>query len=103
MTPEQYWEGDPHLVRYYYEAHKLRNEQKNQEFWLQGLYVYKAVETVVGNALRKKGAAPLKYIEKPIDLSPKEEIDAEKEREKAVASFEALRKAWELKHGHDRT
>ena len=102
MTPKQYWEDDPYLAKAYYEAHKLRIEQRNQELWLQGLYIYNAFETVMANAFRKKGAAAKKYLEKPIEMFPKQDDDnaAQKEREKAIASFEAMRKAWELKNGN---
>ena len=68
---------------------------------MQGLYVYQALNTVVGNALRKKGQPVEKYLEKPIDLFPEdtEREKAEAEREKAAAFFEAMRKNWVAKHG----
>lgn len=98
MTPEQYWEGDPYLVRAYYKAHKLRIEQRNQELWLQGLYIYDAVAAVVGSALSKRN---YKYREKPIEMFPdetkKNEEVVQKERDKAVEAFKAMRKAWENK------
>lgn len=101
MTPEQFWEGDPYLVRAYYQKHKLYINQRNQELWLQGLYIYQALNTVVGNALRKKGQPTEKYLEKPIDLFPEETArkKAEEEREKIATYFEAMRKNWVAKHG----
>ena len=103
MSPEQYWEGDPYLTRAYYKKHRLYIDQRNQELWLQGFYVYKAVETVVSNALRKKSAAAQKYLEQPLDLFAAEkaadEEERQKERDKAIKSFEAMRKAWVQKHG----
>lgn len=73
---------------------------------MQGVYIYQAFNTVVGNALRKKGHPPDKYLEKPIELFPKEdyqkEIEAKKEREKAVDFFNKMKANWERKHGsHD--
>lgn len=106
MSPEEYWEGDPYLAKAYYKAHKLHIEQRNQELWLQGLYIHNAVSVVVGNALRRKGSPAQKYIDKPLDLFKNEEIVTEEkkqeERDKAVQAFEAIRKAWVAKHAKDR-
>ena len=46
MTPEQYWESDCTLTKYYRKAEELRNEKRNQELWLQGMYVYEAIADV---------------------------------------------------------
>ena len=103
MTPEQYWEGDPYLARAFHEAHKLEIERQNQILWLQGWYIYRGVETVVSNALRRKGSPSQKYIEKPLDMfSTEKKIEEEtvlKERHKAIEGFEMMRKLWEKKHG----
>ena len=56
MTYEQFWENDPSLAKYYREADKLRNERKNTDAWIQGMYIYDAVSTVVYNVwCRDKG------------------------------------------------
>lgn len=64
--------------------------------WLQGLYIYNAVGTVMANAFAKKGATPAKYIEEPIRLTPYTEQEkaeiAEKERRKTVEYFNRLAK-----------
>lgn len=106
MPPAEFWDGDPWLAKAYRTAHRYRIEQRNQELWMQGVYIYQAFNTVVGNALRKKGHPPDKYLEKPIELFPKEdyqkEIEAKKEREKAVDFFNKMKANWERKHGsHD--
>lgn len=96
MSPEQYWEGDPYLVRFFYQKHKLWIEQRNQELWLQGFYVYKAMETVMANSFSKR---TYHYLDKPIELLKTEEEKSEevvqKERDKAVEAFKAMRKTWE--------
>lgn len=103
MSPEQYWEGDPYLARAYYEAHKLDIERQNQILWLQGWYIYRGVEVVASNILRKKGASTQKYLDKPLELfATKEEVEEEevlKERKKAIEGLESLRKLWVQKHG----
>ena len=83
MTWDQYWHGDPWMVVAYAEAHDLWRRQRNEEMWMQGLYVHNAFAVVLSNAFAQKGSIPKKYVEKPIDFFPKteEEIEAEEERE----------------------
>ena len=98
MTYEQYWDGDPMLVKYYREAEELRNEKKNQELWLQGMYVYEAIAdlTPVLHAFAKKGAKPQPYPTTPYPITKKqhERIKLEKEKqmfEKGKRFMEALK------------
>ena len=88
MTYEQFWNGDPELARYYREAEELRNERRNQELWLQGLYVYEAICDVapVLRAFAQKGTKPTPYSSQPYALTEKQrrrEIE-EKERQNAL-------------------
>lgn len=103
MTYEQYWYGEPYLARDYVNAHKLNIERKNQELWLQGLYIYNAVGTVMSNAFRNKGSTPAKYLEQPIEIFPKQVEDTEqeaiKQREKVINSLTNWKKAWDIAKG----
>lgn len=76
MTYEQYWNDDPTLVIPYLEAFDLKRKRKNQEMWLQGLYVYKAIgsfaEIFVG--LPAKNAKVQDYMKEPLPLT-KEEVE----------------------------
>ena len=97
MTPEQYWDGDCTLTKYYREAEELRNEKRNQELWLQGMYVYEAICDIspILHAFAKKGTKPNPYPEKPYPISEKQirRERAEKERkvmEKGKRFMEAL-------------
>lgn len=45
MTYSQYWLEDYTLVIPYREAEKIRTQKKNQELWLQGMYVLEAIAT----------------------------------------------------------
>ena len=91
MTYDQYWNDDCLLVKYYRKAHELANDRRNQELWLQGMYIYDALCCVVP-VLR--GAKPTPYPEKPYPIT-REEIERDKEekaranRLKAKAMFEA--------------
>ena len=99
MSSAEYWTGDPSLVRYYRQAYQIRQEEQNNNAWLQGLYVYDAVSTAIHNAMRGMGKSrtPAKeYAKAPYDISKKEKTEAqklkiiEKEQEKAAAWMENL-------------
>jgi len=96
MTYDQYWNDDCQLVKFYRKAHKLKNEQKNQELWLQGMYIYEALCNVspVLHAFAKRGTRPFPYPEKPYSLTKEgnkqeKEIQEKVNRQKAKAVFEA--------------
>jgi hypothetical protein len=96
MSPEQYWDGDPMLAKYYRKADELKRSRKNKELWLQGMYIYEALCDVspVMNAFAKKGTKPAPYPDHPYPLSTKEINDERKlreqrEREKARRYMES--------------
>ena len=84
MTPEQYWDGDPLLAKYYRQADELKRNRKNQELWLQGMYIYEALCDVapVLQAFANKGTKPAPYTDHPYSLTTKEREDEKKQREK---------------------
>ena len=87
MTPEQYWDGDCTLVKYYRKAEELRNEKRNQELWLQGMYIYEAICDVspILHAFAKKGAKPHPYPSKPYAISEKQIRLEREEKERKIA------------------
>ena len=87
MTYEKYWEGDPTLHKYYRKADEMRTERKNQELWLQGMYIYEALCDVspVLHAYAKKGTKPHPYAENPYPLNEKQKEKAEEEHERITA------------------
>lgn len=100
MTPEQYWDGDPTLVKYYRKADEIRKERLNEELWLQGMYIYEALCDVspVLHAFAKRGTRPQPYSDKPYSITEKqrekEEIIKEQKRvEKGKRFMEALMKS----------
>ena len=87
MTATEYWDGDPSLPKYFRKAQELRNQIRNQELWLQGMYVYEAIADVapILQAFAKKGAKPRPYPDKPYAITDKE-VEAKAEaRQKAIA------------------
>lgn len=96
MTYDQFWNDDCELVVYYRKANELRSTQKNQELWLQGMYIYEALCCVspVLHAFAKDGTKPLPYPDKPYAISEKEikerkETIEKENRKKAMAVFMA--------------
>ena len=87
MTPEQYWEGDCTLVKYYRKAEELRNEKRNQELWLQGMYIYEAICDVspILHAFAKKGTKPTPYSTKPYAITAKQVKRDEEEKQRKLA------------------
>ena len=96
MSPEQYWDGDPALAKYYRQADELKRKRRNEELWLQGLYIYEALCDVapILQAFAKKGTKPLPYTDHPYSLTTQEREDEkkrqeERDREKAKRYMEA--------------
>ena len=96
MSPEQYWDGDPTLAKYYRQADEIKRTRRNQELWLQGMYIYEALCDVspVLNAFAKKGTKPNPYTGHPYPLSAKDrdvekKLQEQREREKARRYMES--------------
>ena len=90
MTYDEYWYGDPLLVRAFYKADQLRRKRADEDAWLHGLYILSALNATVGNMFRKSGQAPAEYPLEPYtqkeERERKQRLDEEaKEREAAWA------------------
>jgi hypothetical protein len=81
MTPEQYWDDDPMLAKWYRQAEEMRQKRKNEELWLQGMYIYEALCDVspILQAFAKRGTKPAPYPDHPYSITTKD-MEAEKER-----------------------
>jgi hypothetical protein len=75
------------LAKYYRKAEELRNEKRNQELWLQGMYIYEALCDVapVLRAFAQKGTKPTPYSEKPYPLNNKQTERDEEEKQRRIA------------------
>ena len=87
MTYDQFWNDDPALARYYRQADEIKVERKNQELWLQGLYVYEALCDVapILHAMAKKGTKAQPYPEKPYAITERQRRREAEEKERKVA------------------
>ena len=103
MSYDQFWNDDPTLAIAYRRAAEIKAERKNQELWLQGLYIHNAFAVVMSNFGRglsgKKTNKTEQYIEKPIRITPltdAERKQKEKEdRRKVIEHFTKLQKQFE--------
>ena len=102
MTYEQYWYGDPLMVRAFYKADKIRQEREDYSAWTQGMYVLSALNASVGNMFRK-GGQPVKYPTEPFSVTEKKErrrqAELNEEQDKLLAqawmsSFVQAGKNW---------
>ena len=95
MSYAEYWEGDSVLAQYYRKAYQIKQEEINNNAWLQGMYIYDAVSTALHNALRGfgKNKAPIKdYAKQPYEMKNKVKTQAEKEKEVRIEQEKAA--AW---------
>ena len=76
MTYEQYWYGDPWMVRYYAESYLLKRKVENENAWILGAYMMNAVSIALANSFGKKR---YDYLKKPLDLFPKTEAEKQME------------------------
>lgn len=91
MTYDQYWYGDTQMARAFYEAEKLRQELENTNAWLHGIYVYRALDSTVGNMFRKTGSELAKYPSKPLRLDGERvKMDDEEEKTYALAYMSSM-------------
>jgi hypothetical protein len=97
MTNEEFWYEEPRLAIAYREAQKLRNDQINQQLWLQGLYNYDAL-TATLSSISFGGKQPKKhqYAKEPYDLHPHKQTP-EQIRQQLVAELDAWKEAFDAK------
>ena len=43
MTYDEFWHGEPSLVKDYRKAYDMQRHEKNYELWLQGKYIFDAL------------------------------------------------------------
>ena len=94
MSWEQYWDGDPWIVRAYRQKHMLAIEARNQEAWWQGQYFLMAI----GSVLSKD----VKYPSEPVRITPMTEIEEQyaiaKARQKTIDYLTQKEKRWKAAH-----
>lgn len=97
MTYDEFWYKDVKLAEYYRKAEELRVQRKNQEAWLQGMYIYEALcdaSPLFRFTMKKGTIKPEPYAKEPYPITEKE-VEQRKERD-AKLKEERLRAEFEL-------
>ena len=79
MSGSEYWDGEPKLAIAYKKAHEINLKRKNEELWMQGLYIKHALLSTVGNMFKDKNQEAFEYPEEPFPIT---QHDAELRRER---------------------
>ena len=92
MTWEQFWQQDCSLVIAYRKAYRIRQEEINRAAWLQGLYMFRALQAnpLIVYGFAKNGAKPEPYPGKPIDFSTAKKTLRQKADDDAKARSDRL-------------
>lgn len=90
MSYDQFWDGDPGLVRAYRKADELKRKRQNEQMWLQGIYIAEALSATVGNMFSKGNKH--KYPSEPFPIT-QFEMEERKERERQ-AKMERMKAAF---------
>ena len=98
MTYDEFWYDDPYKAKSYKESHNVKRKMVNEEMWVMGMYVNKAIASVIDSKN--------KYPEKPIDIFPKTAMEKQAEiqadRQKAIDFFTNFKNKWSEKNGNNR-
>lgn len=80
---EDFWNANPHIINIYIEAHKKQMEIQDEQNWVLGMYVMRAVEVAIDHCLRGK-KSKAEYLDKPIFKEVEEkQIPTTEEEKKA--------------------
>lgn len=97
MTYDEFWNHDVSMVRAYRKAQEMRDRRRNQELWLQGMYIYEAICDVapILHAFAKKGTKPTPYVKEPYPITAEEirerdKREAKEKEERLKAEFAAF-------------
>jgi len=93
MTYDEFYNGDPNLVRAYRKAFKTKLENRNMEMWLQGAYIYDAISrlTPLMQPFAKKPKV-VPYLKEPYDISgDKEGTESKKDKAGTDAALDHMR------------
>ena len=98
MTYDEFWNQDVSLVEVYREANELRDRKRNQELWLQGMYIYEAlcdVSPLFRFSTKSGTIKPEPYAKEPYPITAsevreREEREAKLKEERLKAEFAAF-------------
>ena len=95
MSYDEFWNQDVSLVEIYRKAAELRDKRRNQELWLQGMYIYEALcdaSPLFRFSMKKGVVRPEPYAKEPYpitaaEIREREEREAKLKEERLKAEF----------------
>ena len=98
MSYDEFWNQDVSRVKAYRKAYELREKRRNQELWLQGMYVYEALcdaSPLFRFSMKKGSIKPEPYVKEPYPITEaevreKEERKAREKEARLKAEFAAF-------------
>jgi hypothetical protein len=98
MTYDEFWHQDVRLVEVYRKAAELRDRRRNQELWLQGMYIYEAlcdVSPLFRFSMKGGTIKPEPYVKEPYpvteaEVREREQREARLKEERLKAEFAAF-------------
>ena len=81
MTWTQFWIDEPDLAIAYRKAEAIKKRRKNEELWLEGIYMAEAISATVGNMFSKGQKHP--YPSEPFPITAAEQQERRERAEKA--------------------
>lgn len=105
MSYDEFWNQDVELVEAYREAQELRERRRNQELWLQGMYIYEALcdaSPLFRFSMKKGTVKPEPYAKEPYpitaaEIREREEREQRRMQERLKADFAAFAEAMRKK------
>ena len=99
MTWDEFWYESIDRLWAYWQKHQFAVEQRNQELWLQGLYIRAAVASCLNNKN--------KYPDHPQRITQMTEVEQEIENKRKVEQMREqlneLKRRWDANHKGDET
>lgn len=65
----------PRMINAHKQGYKLKAQEQNAMYHLEGIYTREALLATVGNMFKKKGAKAYEYPEKPFEIGGNTETD----------------------------
>ena len=96
MTYDEFWNESLDRLHDYWQRYQFDIERRNQELWLQGLYIQGAVAAVLDTKHK------VKYPEKPYRLTnmtdAEREIENKRKVERLREHLNEMKRRWDTRH-----
>lgn len=88
VSYDEYWNGDYKKLPFYRKAYALKRKEKNFDLWLEGVYILRAIGSILPGSEEPYPSEPLPLTED--DVKASEERQKRKEIDNAKAYMETM-------------